>query len=162
MKPERIPLTDNQDQSAVECRGSDMKAENCAQKIIQHTEKATAALEDILKEHTDKIEDVGTGIITRRLRDASIVVCDQSGHQAPHWYERHTTEWVGEGDEGKRRLAATKGTIWVVDLSPSQFHVFETEPEAEHCCQKQLHLNPRGSIFWTVRYVDGQRQTHRS
>jgi hypothetical protein len=136
----------------------DMKTENYAQKILRYTEKAAAELQDILKEHTDKTDDVGTGIITRLLKDGSIVVCDQSGHKAPNWYERHTEEWIGEGKADKKRLADTKGTVWVVDLSPSQFRVFETASEADRYFHDQLHLDLSASA--PIRYMDGQRQPH--
>jgi len=137
-----------------------MKTENYAQKIIQQTEKAAADLEVLLQKYTDKKEEAVRGMTIRRLKDDSVIVCDQSDCQAPHWFERHTTEWLGEGAEGKRRLAATKGTVWVVDLSPSQFHVFETEPDADRCYQEQLHLDNRGASS-PVRYVGGQRQPRR-
>jgi hypothetical protein len=133
--------------------------ENCARIILRHTEKAAADLEAILMAHTDKIEDVGTGIITRRLKDGSVIVCDQSGHKAPRWYERNTNEWIGEGEAGKKRLAETKGTVWVVDLSPSQFRVFETNSDAEQYIQTQLSLNLNPPNLAPTRYVDGQRQT---
>jgi hypothetical protein len=137
---------------------NDMKMENRAQKILRYTEKAAADLQNILNEHTDKIHDVDTGIITRRLKDGSIVVCDQSGHKAPHWYELDTTEWCDEGDAGETRLKKTRGTVWVVRSDVAQLCTFETKSKADQFYQKQLSLNLMASQ--PVRYLDGQPQIH--
>ncbi len=134
-----------------------MKAENCAQKILRHTEKAAADLEVLLEKYAARKEETGKGITIRHLTDDSIVVCDYSGYQAPHWYERSPNGWSGEGEAARKRLAETKGTVWVVDLPSSQFRVFESEPDAELFCMEQLHLDKRNAPLSPVRYVDGQR-----
>lgn len=138
---------------------NDMKTENYAQKIIQHTKKATVDLEVLIDRHTTKKEQIGKGITIHHLRDGSMVVCDYSCNEAPHWYERLPNGWIGEGEAGKKRLAETKGTVWVVQFSPSQFHVFGAAPDADQFYQEQLHLDNR-NVFAPARYVDGQRQTH--
>jgi hypothetical protein len=65
--------------------------------------------------------------------------------------------WIGEGEEGWKRLAQTKGTVWVVKFSLTKFGVFEIESDADRFFLDQLPDKADNEhLRQVVKYVNGK------
>jgi hypothetical protein len=133
----------------------DTRATNHAQEIIARAKQLDAELKNFVAKYTVSEHDDGFGLITRKLTDGFVVVCDRAGIHEPQWYELNTMEWDGEGEAAERKLRETKGIRWVVKFGVSMIHVYETREPADMFCQKLLH--EQNIATSPVKYVDGTR-----